>query len=330
LYVQWELGMRLWRSHRAVVLVAAVVVVAAAVVALVWPVTDLIAAHDVGRITGAQRAVHLQAARESVRTQLLTLTAGEFAAGALVFTGRNFGLARRTFRLTERGQVTDRYTKAVEQLGSAKLDVRIGGIYALERVARDSATDHPTVMEVLAAFIREHSREQWPRPEPGAAMPEHTTRPDVQAAITVIGHRDSTHDRARINLARANLTGADLVGANLSSPDQTGGAVADAEALGKLPLADSKRADLLRARSLSFGVSATRGPGPHSLLDDAGRDGATSPPGEAAPDGYGSTSSRRRARMPSAGRRHMHAARRHQPKLRNARKDHRRKHASPS
>ena len=56
--------------------------------------------------------------------------------------------------------MTDRYTKAIEQLGSNKLDVRIGGIYALERVARDSARDHPTVMEVLSAFIREHSHEQ--------------------------------------------------------------------------------------------------------------------------------------------------------------------------
>jgi len=44
----------------------------------------------------------------------------------------------RTFELTEQGQVTDRYTKAIEQLGSDKLDVRIGGIYALERIARDS------------------------------------------------------------------------------------------------------------------------------------------------------------------------------------------------
>jgi hypothetical protein len=43
--------------------------------------------------------------------------------------------------------------------------VRIGGIYALERIARDSAIDHPTVMEVLAAFIREHSQEQWHPPD---------------------------------------------------------------------------------------------------------------------------------------------------------------------
>jgi hypothetical protein len=51
--------------------------------------------------------------------------------------------------------VTDPYTKAIEQLGSGKLDVRIGAIYALERVARDSARDHQTVIEVLTAFIRE-------------------------------------------------------------------------------------------------------------------------------------------------------------------------------
>src|ERR1035438_600733 len=42
-------------------------------------------------------------------------------------------------------------------------------------------------MEVLAAFIGEHSRVQWPVRGPGAEKREHTTRPDVQAAISVIG-----------------------------------------------------------------------------------------------------------------------------------------------
>jgi hypothetical protein len=65
------------------------------------------------------------------------------------------------------GQLADRYSKAVEQLSSDKLDVRVGGIYALERIARDSHRDHPTIMEVLAAFIREHSHEQWPPAKPG-------------------------------------------------------------------------------------------------------------------------------------------------------------------
>ena len=152
---------------------------------------------------------------DNARGRLLTLGAGLFAAGALVFTARNFTLSRE-------GQVTDRYTKAIEQLGSDKLDVRIGGIYALERVARDSARDHPTVMEVLTAFIREHSHEQWPPSDPGGREQERSTRPDVQAAVTVIGRRDAKRDIQRIDLTGANLAGADLTGADLSRADLAG------------------------------------------------------------------------------------------------------------
>jgi Pentapeptide repeats (8 copies) len=212
----------------------AIPVAAAVIYLLIWFGPDVIARHDVGHITGSARALDLQKARDAARGRLLTLGAGLFAAGALIFTGRNYGLARRqlelsrqtmalaeqgqqrTLELTEQGQVTDRYTKAIEQLGSNKLDVRIGGIYALERIARDSPADHPTVMEVLAAFVREHSREQWPLVEGTGAIPERATRPDVQAAATVIGRRDAKHDRGQINLMRANLARADLRGADLS------------------------------------------------------------------------------------------------------------------
>src|SRR6266536_2584214 len=105
---------------------------------------------------------------------------------------------QRTLDTTREGQIADLYSGVIEQLGSDKLDVRIGGIYALERVARDSAADHPTVMEVLTAFVREHSLERWP--PSGDDVPDtdafiRQARPDVQAAITVIGRRDSRHDR---------------------------------------------------------------------------------------------------------------------------------------
>jgi hypothetical protein len=112
----------------------------------------------------------------------------------------------RTTALAVQGQVTDRYTKAIEQLGSKELDVRVGGIYALERIARDSARDHPTVMEVLSAFVRDHSQKQWPLPavnEAGANPPERMTRPDVQAAAAVIGRRDPSQDRGLLLDLRA-------------------------------------------------------------------------------------------------------------------------------
>jgi uncharacterized protein YjbI with pentapeptide repeats len=212
----------LWGAHPLVVLTGLAIVALAVSVALIWPVTDLIAAHDVGLLVGPKRAAALQTARAAVRTQLLTLGAGVFAAGALVYTARNFTLSRRTveltqltFQLAEQGQVTDRYTKAIEQLGSDKLEVTIGGIYALERIARDSPRDHPTIMEVLAAFMRERSRRQVTPPEPGDNMPPHATRPDVNAAITVFGRRDLSHDRMIVDLTQVDLTRVDLAQANL-------------------------------------------------------------------------------------------------------------------
>jgi hypothetical protein len=177
------------------------------------PIADWLAHHDVGSVRGS---LH-ETAIDNARGRLLTLAAGVFAAGALAFTARNFTLSRRTLDVTEQGQVTDRYATAIEQLGSDRLDVRIGGIYALERVARDSARDHPTVMEVLTAFIREHSQEQWPPPDrPADREQERLTRPDVQAAVTVVGRRNVERDIQPIDLAGADLAGADLAHADLS------------------------------------------------------------------------------------------------------------------
>jgi hypothetical protein len=178
----WPRGLR-WLTG-----VAVVVLVLVIAWALFVPVPDWLAYHDVGSARGPL----LQVARDAARGRLLTLGTGLFAAGALVYTARNFTLSRE-------GQVTDRYTKSIEQLGSDKLDVRIGGIYALERIARDSARDHPTVMEVLAAFVRDHSLEPWSslpaKDQSELDHPRRRTRPDVQAAVTVIGRRNVQHDR---------------------------------------------------------------------------------------------------------------------------------------
>ena len=188
------------------------IVAAALALAFIWalfvPVADLLAHHDVGSATGL---LH-ETALDNARGRLLTLGAGLLAAGALWFTARNFTLSRE-------GQVTDRYAKAVEQLGSDKPEVRIGGIYALERIARDSARDHPVVMEVLTAFIREHARQECPRPE-GLIWP------DIQAALTVVGRRDEKRDIGEIDLSEARLSfaklaRAKLAGANLSCVDFT-------------------------------------------------------------------------------------------------------------
>lgn len=66
--------------------------------------------------------------------------------------------SRRHYAQTEadrKRRITDSFTKAVEQLGSDKLEVRVGSIFALERLSYESPLEHYTIMEVLAAFVRE-------------------------------------------------------------------------------------------------------------------------------------------------------------------------------
>jgi hypothetical protein len=108
--------------------------------------------------------------------------------------------AWRQLQVNRQGQVTDRYTNAIEQLGHAGLEVQVGGIYALERIARDSAADRLTIVEVLTTFIRLHSplspgTDERPRPpdlESKLAAARSTERqapmrnraPHIQAAIT--------------------------------------------------------------------------------------------------------------------------------------------------
>jgi len=55
-------------------------------------------------------------------------------------------------------RITESFSKAIEQLGSDKLEVRLGGIYALERISQESPRDYWTVMENLTAFVRERTQ----------------------------------------------------------------------------------------------------------------------------------------------------------------------------
>lgn len=96
-------------------------------------------------------------------------------------------VSRDELRAGVEGQITDRYTAAVQGLGSSSLDVRLGGIYALQRIMEDSPRDHPTILNVLTAYVRVHSRKQ-----PGTANPP--ALEDVVAAFTVIAHRNTRRD----------------------------------------------------------------------------------------------------------------------------------------
>jgi Pentapeptide repeats (8 copies) len=164
-------------------------------------------------------------AEDAARGRILEMLAGLGALGALWFTAR-------TYLLSREGHVTDRYTKAVDQLGADALAQRVGGVYALGRIMSDSPRDHAAVVAVLTAFVRKQALAPEHLPPVGEAGPAHEAGPrrerrpgpkpprpdgDVQAALIVLGQRphrpDSELDALRLSdtlLRRAHLRGARL------------------------------------------------------------------------------------------------------------------------
>jgi uncharacterized protein YjbI with pentapeptide repeats len=150
-------------------------------------------------------------------TRQILLTA---VGGLALLTGAAF--TTRTFYLTLRGQLTDRYAKAIALLASEKLTERIGGVYALEHLVIESERDHDTVIEVLAAFIREQTTSATAHNEAWNDEHHHEggdgqlrVPADVQAALTVIGRRPRRPERNPVDLSMVDLCGVDLRGLNL-------------------------------------------------------------------------------------------------------------------
>ena len=189
-------------------------------------------ANSVPSITSKERA-ELENANRGTFLQAL---GGLFFLVTAYFTWRNLQVA-------EDKQVTERFSKAIEQLGSDKLEVRLGGIYSLERIARDSERDHWTIMEVLVSFVKARS----PKSQV-IDQTEQAVMADVQAAITVIGRRDYIKDPQgkKIDLWRTNLTKADFTEAKLAGADFY-------EAT--LQSAGLRESDLTRARFISANLS---------------------------------------------------------------------------
>jgi hypothetical protein len=95
--------------------------------------------------------------RVEVIKTVLGVGAGAGAIVALVLAGRRQWTAERVaadakLDAAER-RVTELYTKAVEQLGSDKAAVRLGGLYALERLGQDTS-QRQAVVNVICAYLR--------------------------------------------------------------------------------------------------------------------------------------------------------------------------------
>jgi Pentapeptide repeats (8 copies) len=108
----------------------------------------------VEKVNAQQRRDELQ---NSARTTLLQGLGGTAVLVGVYFTFRQLRVARQ-------GQVTERFTRAVDQLGDTSEDVQLGGIYALQQISRESREERSAIHEILASYVRSHA--PWPEPQP--------------------------------------------------------------------------------------------------------------------------------------------------------------------
>src|SRR3954447_2249237 len=206
----------LLRPYRKALLACGLIVVASSFVLLIlWLGPEWLVA-DANGLPAADRVTALN----NTRSALIQLVGAAGLFGSIVYAARTFGL-------TGRGQLADRYTKAIEQIARDEPRIIIGGVYALERIAQEDPGYAPVVVNVLAALVRER-----------ASSPVMAVSADVQAALTVLSHFGSgigyldlrnLHLRG-VNLQnaafrRVRLSGSDLTGANLVDVDFEGAAV---------------------------------------------------------------------------------------------------------
>jgi len=178
-------------------------------------------------------------------------------AGVLVGALATILVGIVNYREARSGQVTDRLTRAVEQLGSGNPQVRMGAIYALEQIAYDSkpplvarwhalvasrvaaltrSSFHPAanrhqsyvayVATLLAAMVRSRSHLNDKAAPEGAVLK--VRAPDVQAALTVLCRLPVCNDhvlseeKGRLDLSRSDIKRASLRQAQLQRADLSG------------------------------------------------------------------------------------------------------------
>ena len=184
-----------------------------------------------------------EASRSTTLRNIGLLIGGVLALVFAVWRGwvaeRQAVAARRQADTAQRRLQYERYERGTEMLGSDVLSVRLGGIYALNRLAEEFPEQyHIQIMELLCAFVRHPSSEDRTAELQGETAVDvkakdtqisapTSLREDIQAVMTKIGSRDEqrirleSEEEFRLNLRRVDLRGASLQDANLSYADLT-------------------------------------------------------------------------------------------------------------
>lgn len=186
-------------------------------------------------------------AENSYRATLAQIFGGAAIAIGIYYTWRRITIAEEDLKATQKnleiaqeGQITERFTRAVEQLGNPAMEIRLGGIYALERIVNESERDYWPIMEILTAYVRKNSGVdaidiknvkllaidiQANESKQKEVSETKKVALDIQAVLTVLRRREKTFydgESNRLNLSRSRLQAADLEKAHLEGANLEG------------------------------------------------------------------------------------------------------------
>jgi uncharacterized protein YjbI with pentapeptide repeats len=190
----------------------------------------------------------------NARTTLIQMIGGLALLGGLYYTKENIETTREsatnTANLIKEGRDAERLNKAMEWLASDKMDVRLGGILSLERIAQKSDTEYWTIMVLLTSYVRLNS--PWP-PRPQDTADEKPKEPicggvdlekpicrDIQAILNVLANRRTKlvnggpieGEDIPLDLHSTDLRGARLENANLEKAILDGAYLKEAKLMG--------------------------------------------------------------------------------------------------
>jgi len=183
----------------------------------------------------------------------------KLAQDTLVANQKN---AQENLIIAQEGQITERFTRAIDQLGNDKIAIRLGGIYALERISSESEKDYWPIMKILAAYIREKSKENIVTENYEQQEKDKPLSTDFQVILDLIYKREHSLneklDLRNSNLRNAQLFWAHLEGAYLKEADLYGADLSKANLFGAdLSGADLSKASLYGAKNLTIDQLST-------------------------------------------------------------------------
>jgi hypothetical protein len=161
--------------------------------------------------------------RIKIWTAIVQAAGGAALLIGLVFTARNLRATQDKLDIDRQGQLTNRFIQATGQLGAElkdgqkNVEVRLGGIYALNRISLDWPKDYWPIADILTAYVRHNAA--WKEPAREVTKGSAT---DIQAILTVLGHNPPPagfDERHKLDLRFTDLRGLEFYDAQMPYTD---------------------------------------------------------------------------------------------------------------